>query len=129
MAATATEAAGPSPRVSYSFARRNGVLLEERADGQAIAILRPDASPDAVLELRRATGAPIAVEHVSADDFGHRLTRHYEDGAGGALDAVDDLGDEADLASAAEALPEPEDLMESQDDAPIIRLINAILTE
>ena len=49
-----TEAADPSLRVSYSFARRNGVLLEEDADGHAIAVLRPDASPDAVLELRRA---------------------------------------------------------------------------
>ncbi len=127
--ATATETASTAVRVSYSFARRNGVLLEERADGQATAVLRPDASPDALLELRRAIGAPVALENVSAEDFARRLTQRYEHGAGGALDAVDDLGDEADLASAAEALPEPEDLMESQDDAPIIRLINAILTE
>jgi general secretion pathway protein E len=126
---TATEASGSPLRVSYSFARRNGVLLEERTDGQAIAVLRPDASPDAVLELRRAVGTAVALEQVSAEDFARRLTQRYEHGAGGALDAVDDLGDEADLASAAEALPEPEDLMESQDDAPIIRLINAILTE
>jgi len=41
---------------------------------------------------------------------------------------MDDFGDELDLNRMAESL-EPEDLMESQDDAPVIRLINAMLTE
>ena len=42
---------------------------------------------------------------------------------------VEDLGDEMDLASLASALPETEDLLEQQDDAPIIRLINALLSQ
>ena len=42
---------------------------------------------------------------------------------------MQDLGDEADLNDIAESLPEPEDLLESEDDAPIIRLINALLTQ
>ncbi len=116
-------------RLAYSFARRNGVLVEDDGEGNAVVVMRPDAPPAAVLELRRALGGPVAVEQVSTEDFSSRLTRRYEHGADGALDAVDDLGEEADLATAAEALPEPEDLMESEDDAPIIRLINAILTE
>ncbi|MDX1608953.1 MAG: type II secretion system ATPase GspE [Halofilum sp. (in: g-proteobacteria)] len=121
--------AAPSPRLSYAFARRNGVLLETGRDGSPVAVLRADAPPGALLELQRACGAPAAVETVSAEEFGRRLTRQYERGSGGALDAVDELGGDSDLARAAEALPEPEDLMESEDDAPIIRLINAILTE
>ena len=52
-----------------------------------------------------------------------------ETGAAGAQAAVDEMDEDFDLARAAEALGEPEDLMESQDDAPIIRLINALLTE
>jgi len=42
---------------------------------------------------------------------------------------MDDFGDDLDLNQLADALPEPEDLLESTDDAPVIRLINAILTE
>jgi general secretion pathway protein E len=42
---------------------------------------------------------------------------------------MDDLDGSLDLDSIAQALPEPEDLVESEDDAPIIRLINALLTE
>src|SRR5690606_33606947 len=40
-----------------------------------------------------------------------------------------DFDERADLSAIADALPEPEDLLESEDDAPIIRLINALLTE
>ena len=39
------------------------------------------------------------------------------------------LDEEMDLASIAQQLPEPEDLLDSEDDAPVIRLINALFTE
>ncbi len=116
-------------RLPYTFARRNGVLIEPGDTGEPVVVMRPDARADALLEVRRAAGPGLRLEPVSAEEFGRRLTSLYERGTGGALDAVDDLGEEADLATAAEALPEPDDLMESEDDAPIIRLINAILTE
>jgi len=122
-------ASGPPARLPYAFARRNGVLIEPGDTGEPVVLMRPDARADALLEVRRAAGPGLRLEPVTAEEFGRRLTSLYERGAGGALDAVDDLGDEADLATAAEALPEPDDLMESEDDAPIIRLINAILTE
>ena len=41
---------------------------------------------------------------------------------------VDGLSPDDDLFRAAQELPEPSDLLESDDDAPIIRLINAVLT-
>ncbi len=115
--------------ISYGFARRQGVLVERNDAGGFHVLHRPDISPATLLELRRVLGCSFTTEAVDPTEFDRRLARHYEGGAGGALDAVDDLGEDADLATAAEALPEPEDLMESEDDAPIIRLINAILTE
>jgi general secretion pathway protein E len=45
------------------------------------------------------------------------------------MQMVEGLGDDMDLASLANSVPETEDLLEQEDDAPIIRLINAILTE
>jgi len=121
--------AASAPQLSYAFARRNGVLLEDRGDGGRVAVLRTDAPAAALLELQRAFGPPASIETVSSEEFGRRLTNRYERGANGTFEAVDELGADSDLARAAEALPEPEDLMESEDDAPIIRLINAILTE
>jgi general secretion pathway protein E len=45
------------------------------------------------------------------------------------MQMVGDLDDQTDLLQVAQDLPEPSDLLESDDDAPIIRFINAVLTE
>ncbi len=45
------------------------------------------------------------------------------------MQAMEGIDSEFDLAKIADELPVTEDLLESEDDAPIIRLINAILTE
>ncbi|MCB1719342.1 MAG: Flp pilus assembly complex ATPase component TadA, partial [Candidatus Competibacteraceae bacterium] len=71
----------------------------------------------------------IQLEAVTDDTFALLLQRVYEnDGSGSAL-MMETMGEEWDLNQIAQALPEPEDLLESADDAPIIRLINALLTE
>src|SRR5690554_7156373 len=52
----------------------------------------------------------------------------YEQQRGAAAVAADNL-DGLDLTSLVDALPETSDLLEQEDDAPIIRLINALLQE
>ena len=42
---------------------------------------------------------------------------------------VEDIGDDLDLTSLAANVPETEDLLEQEGDAPIIKLINAVLAE
>jgi len=66
---------------------------------------------------------------VEAADFDEALTRAYQNDSEEAMQMVEGIGDEMDLASLADSVPETEDLMEQEDDAPVIRLINAILTE
>lgn len=45
------------------------------------------------------------------------------------MQMVGDLDEQTDLLQVAQELPEPSDLLESDDDAPIIKFINAVLTE
>ena len=113
----------------YTFAKRHGVLLELNAKGDLLLVHRPDVSLSALTEARRKAGCALVMDPVSADDFDARLTRHYEGETSQAIDIMDDFDDDMDLAQLAQALPEPEDLLESTDDAPVIRLINAMLTE
>ena len=113
----------------YTFAKRHGVLLERSGSGELLLVHRPGVQLIALTEARRKAGQILKLDPVSADDFDARLTRHYEGETGQAIDIMDDFGDELSLAELADALPEPEDLLESTDDAPVIRLINAMLTE
>ncbi|RRQ23051.1 type II secretion system ATPase GspE [Thiohalobacter thiocyanaticus] len=124
----AAESAEPA-LPGFAFAKRHGVLVEQVEDGRARVKCRPDARPAALAELRRHLQVPLALEEVPAEQFDGLLAAAYEQGSNRTMLAMEDLGDESDLNSIAEQLPEPEDLLESEDDAPIIRLINAILTE
>ncbi|RMD79148.1 MAG: type II secretion system protein GspE [Gammaproteobacteria bacterium] len=113
----------------YAFARRQGLLIDRYEGGRAVVLARPDADPEALLEVRRFAGVPLVVEELDPDRFEAALRRAYEQGSSAAMEQMVDLGEELDLSRLAEELPEPEDLAESEDDAPIIRLINALLTQ
>jgi general secretion pathway protein E len=116
-------------RIPFSFAKRHGVLLESLEQDQALLVHREDVSVEALLEARRALGLRLVLRQVSRAEFDAMLQQAYEGQSGAAMQMMDDLDGSLDLDSIAQALPEPEDLVESEDDAPIIRLINALLTE
>jgi len=61
--------------------------------------------------------------------FKKQISKAYEQGSTATQELVEGLEDQLDLISLADSVPETEDLLEQQEDAPIVRLINAILTQ
>jgi len=120
---------GPLPRLPFAFAKRHGVLVRAVIEGKAHVVYRDGASPAAVAELKRFVGVPIVIERATPTAFDELLGKAYEGGGGEAGSIVEGIEGETDLAGLAEGLPEPSDLLESEDDAPVIRLINAVLTQ
>ena len=116
-------------QLPYSFAKRHGVLLVNLPDQPTTLLVREDARPSSLMEVRRALGMIHNHETVSVADFNVRLAGAYQGDGGESQQAVAGLEDHPDLESLAESVPETEDLMEQEDDAPIIRLINAMLSE
>ncbi|MBT8092072.1 MAG: type II secretion system ATPase GspE [Gammaproteobacteria bacterium] len=113
----------------YSFARRHGVMIREIGADQAETVCRPGASPLSLAEARRFAGVPLKISRVPADVFDALLQEFYEQERTNASQMVDGLDEDFNLSQVAQELPEPSDLLESDDDAPIIRFINAVLTE
>ena len=126
--------AGPSgdivrpQRVGFAFAKRHGVLVRRVHEGIAECVYRPGAAPLALSEVRRYMGIPIRLEKVPEETFDTLLRQAYEAG-NDAMEAAEGVEESTDLAHLAQDLPEQADLLESEDDAPIIRLINAVLTQ
>ncbi len=119
----------PKPvTLPYSFAKRHGVLIDLNGESGPQLVHKPGVTNMALLEARRAAGISVTLHRVDENEFDQLLTRNYEGNTSDAMTVMDDFDGELDLDRMAESL-EPEDLMESQDDAPIIRLINAMLTE
>ncbi|WP_068830148.1 type II secretion system ATPase GspE [Pseudomonas sp. BMS12] len=123
-AALAAPAAAPLRSLPFAFAKRHGVLLRE----QGLQVRR-GASLTAVQEAQRFAGRVLPLEWLEAEAFEQQLSLAYQRDSSEVRQMAEGLGAEMDLASLAELTPESGDLLEQEDDAPIIRLINAILSE
>lgn len=119
-------------KLSYSFAKEHGLII---LDGTVEPVvlgaraINEDARPDpfAILEARRCVRARVKVEMLPPDAFERRLSEIYSV-EGISTDELD-LTESDDLTSLAEGLPKTADLLDTQDDAPVIRLINALIAE
>ena len=111
--------------IPYGFARKFGTVVQS-TDPLTVA-LREGADPRALIELRRHIGRPFAIARVEGPAFDRLLSDAYAmDGQATAIAAVG-MGDELDML--ADGIPTAEDLLDTADDAPAIRLINGIIAD
>ena len=83
------------------------------------------ANLQAISEIRRCYPPPWILHKLEAPDFQKKMAEQYES----ALELAESVSDDLDLSKLANQLPSSEDLLENADDAPIIRLINALFTQ
>jgi general secretion pathway protein E len=114
--------------IPYAFAKRHGILIGQVSDDVVNLLHHEAPNPVVLAEVSRITHRNISLSPTTKDQFAALLAQTYEQGSDQAMAMMEGVGDELDLDQLAETL-EPEDLMEADDDAPIIRLINALLSE
>jgi general secretion pathway protein E len=120
--------AGINP-IRFSFAKRHGVLLVGVENNIASIIYHQKPSLPVLNEIRRQLQMPLALAQVSSEEFNEQLVKTYETDSTIAMQMAEDLGESLNLSDLMHELPKAEDLLEKQDDAPIIRLLNALLSE
>ncbi|MDG2460070.1 MAG: type II secretion system ATPase GspE [Luminiphilus sp.] len=126
----ATQSASPylASGIPFTFAQSRGVLLER--SGSALTLYHlPPLSTEVLLEVRRFVGEAFTLEPLSEEVFRQRLTMAYQRTQNEAAQMVEDLSSDVDLSRMVDELPDVADLMDAENDAPIIRLINAILSQ
>lgn len=115
-------------KIPYTFAKSKGVFVKSvLPDGIELA-MRQDATLEAYTEARRVLGQAVKPLRLSNEAFDSLLNEVYSqetDAAG----LVDHIQSDSDLSKLVQELPEIEDLLEAEDGAPVIRMINAILTQ
>jgi general secretion pathway protein E len=115
----------PATAIPYGFARKFGVVIEAAVDGRPSVALREGADPRALLEVKRHLSQPFDVTHADAAAFDRLLSENYKmDGEAAAIA----MGSE-EIDALASGIPSADDLLDSADDAPAIRLINGIIAE
>jgi general secretion pathway protein E len=114
----------------YAFARSQQLLLEN-VQGELtlwLHTLAGGADTGGVGEvLRKYSVRHIAQE--SADLLRQRISAAYAQSESSAATVVSEVESDVDLSRLMQSLPAIEDLLETSNDAPIIRMLNALLTQ
>jgi general secretion pathway protein E len=124
----ATLAPRYTQRIAYAFAKQHGVLAIGDEGDAVVVLLRPDATVDGLSELRRVLRRRLVTRAVDAERFAAELARAYNAG-GGAAAVHEEIAREGDLSRLMQEVPVTSDLLADEAQAPVIRMINALLLQ
>ena len=110
----------------YAWAKSQRILLRNNAEGMLLTVC-PSTPGWSISEVHRQFGQ-FPIEQVRDDELDGLLTSAYAD-TGSAAAVVGAAENEVDLDRLMQDMPEVTDLLDTQDGAPVIRMINALLTQ
>ncbi|AGH80122.1 general secretory pathway protein E [Psychromonas sp. CNPT3] len=117
----------PYGQLPFSFSKKHEIVLVYNAKNIELCHIKaPNA--DLLLEVRRVIGGAFSLLQVEKSHFNELVASAYQSSSSDAQQLMQDIGSD-DLFALAEDMPADEDLLETEDDAPIIKLINALLGE
>jgi len=114
--------------LSYKYCKDNQVLFEK--EGSLLSIkCTEDTKISAISYLQKYFDLPLNVSKISFQDFNKALSESFTNNASSSEDLIQGVDENIDLDSLVSNLPKTEDLLDDSNEAPVIRLINAILSE
>ncbi|GAB2916110.1 type II secretion system ATPase GspE [Paraburkholderia jirisanensis] len=117
-----------SRMLPYGFARNAQILIANQDEGTTEVWISDRTPMSAIAEVSRHAST-VSLVCVPADELAQAINAAYARQDGSAAQVVGEVEGEVDLSRLMQDIPEVEDLLESEDDAPIIRMINALLTQ
>jgi general secretion pathway protein E len=114
----------------YAFARDYGVLARpsEESEHTVEVWISGATAPSAIAEVSRRFGL-ISLRSMPRAELEAAIASAYAGAGGDASQVADEFDADLDLTKLLQDVPAIEDLLESSDDAPVIRMINALLTQ
>ena len=111
----------------YAFAKANTLLLED--DGTQLVLWAAETTPgSAMSEVNRLFDVE-RYEHEAAAQLAQRIAVAYAGAESSAATVIGEVESAVDLSRLMQDIPAVEDLLEASNDAPIIRMLNALLTQ
>ena len=116
-------------QLSYKFARENGIFISDINENNLEVLTSDDVKLNKLSQLEAKFKRPLVIKSLSGADFFKHISSFYSENTDKSEDIVDGLGDQINLEQLASDLPKTEDLLDDSTEAPVIRLINAVLSE
>lgn len=107
-----------------AYAKQHGIIPLEQDEGRLRLALADPTQLQTLNDLAVHTGQAIDVCLAPAEAITQAIHRHYEQQADQHVPAIEEISDQGDMATDLE----PTDLLDNQDEAPLIRFVNGLLT-
>ena len=104
------------------------LLTHLSAEGAQVQV-RAGAAAESLAEVRRVLGVPLHATMLPLAEFDQALAAAYGQADGSAAAMIEDVEQGMDLSQLIHDLPQTEDLLDAENDAPVIRMINALLSQ
>jgi general secretion pathway protein E len=111
----------------YAYAKAHTLLLED--DGEQLLLWAGESTPNSALAEVTRLFDVANFEREATATLGQRIAAAYAGGESSAAAVIGEVESGVDLSRMMQELPAVEDLLEAADDAPIIRMLNALLTQ
>lgn len=113
----------------YLFAKKHGIAIAQTEEGDTVKVYHIDSTPlEIFAEVKRLVNKTLQLHLVSNEEFQEFLAQIYQKDSN-LHDTAISMEDEFDLDNIQKEINNTEDLLNNQDDAPIIKLINMLFTE
>jgi len=116
-------------RLPFAFAKTNEVLLEWDPSRQLALLTHSRKTPLSTLQEICRVNGPVVRTLAESEALLVKLNEFYAQAEQDAAQVVDEMGETLDLGKLLQDMPESVDLLETTDDAPVIRMINSLLRQ
>ncbi len=116
-------------KVPIGFSKKNELAPVASVEGKVAVLTAKPLNHHALADLRALLGQPVEVQVATPELVAEFINRAYEITAGTAEDMLGEVGGENDLESIAHQLEGSADILDTDEEAPIVRLLNSLLQQ
>lgn len=114
----------------YSYVKKHQVLVQFDTEINDIRVLyHNELSAGVISELQRLFKKPLPFKKVTDEQFQSAVSKQYEINSAETSLVLEGMEKSVDLSQLIEDLPKTEDLLDAENDAPVIRLLNALFSQ
>lgn len=114
---------------NLGFAKEHGVFVTDVNADNVFVSCRAEIACFALVEMRRFFGKKLIIENLTKEVFSEKISKAYNVTNQSTLAMAEGIEKDIDLTQIAEELETAEEILDSENEAPVIHLLNAIMRD
>mgnify|MGYP005696566453 FL=1 len=114
--------------LDYNYSKDHQIILSKNKES-SVLFYTEDAELSLIAYIQKKYDDSFALSKLEFSDFNKKLSDIFTENSSNSSDLVQGVDESIDLDTLASDLPKTEDLLDDSNEAPVIKLINAVLAE